>query len=54
MLGQADLKRTFPWLNIEAGDVSPEVTHLLYPHERNQPNNINNQPKDLPPNNLLD
>ena len=23
--GQADLKRTFPWLNIEAGDVSPEV-----------------------------
>ena len=54
MLGQADLKRTFPWLNIEAGDVSPEVIHLLYSHERNQPNNINNQPKDLPPNNLLD
>ena len=27
--GQADLKRTFPWLNIEAGDVSPEVLTLL-------------------------
>jgi len=30
MLDQADLKRTFPWLNIEAGDVSPEVTAGCY------------------------
>jgi len=30
MLDQANLRRTFPWLNIEAGDVSPEVTAGCY------------------------
>jgi len=30
MLDQAELKQTFPWLNIEAGDVSPEVTAGCY------------------------
>ena len=49
MLGQADLKRTFPWLNIEAGDVSPEVTTCCtLTNATNQTTSTTNQRIALP------